>query len=205
MRTLALLLVFATSLFAYQAKLTGGKNGGGDNAAKRGNQTHDELDYLPSPVRKTFDSEPPKKPNESIATDSPDDPPKWINGLNAVSTAVIAVFTVLLFVAVAWQIRTSKQSERAWVAVKRVGNPLRCYLHPFPPTEQQLSELRDRDVLMCAYGYVKYLDAFGESRETRVCYVYDFIWGGVLTSPDEEVLNPSGFRPAKLPEYNDAT
>ncbi len=211
----------------------------------------------------------------------------WIDRLNASSTAVIALFTVLLFYAVIRQIRTDKQGERAWVAVKRVGNPpdnwvaevskgyvpgivfdfevhgktvarisesrfalaivpvrggtpmpepdlplppdysaadsysiagenrmvvppdgtfqIRCFLRPFPPTEKQLAELRDRAVLMCAYGYVKYLDSFGKNRETRVCYVYDFIWGGVLTSPDGTILNPSGFRIGDLPEYNKAT
>jgi hypothetical protein len=82
---------------------------------------------------------------------------------------------------------------------------MRCFLRPYPPTEEQLTGLRNRDVLMCVYGYVKYLDSFGKSRETRVCYVYDFIWGGVLTSPDGEILNPSGFRVGNLPEYNKAT
>jgi hypothetical protein len=82
---------------------------------------------------------------------------------------------------------------------------MRCFLRPSLPTEKQLAGLRDREVLMCAYGYVKYLDSFGKSRETRACYVYDFIWGGVLTSPDGEILNPSGFRVGNLPEYNKAT
>ena len=39
----------------------------------------------------------------------------WIDYINACSTAVIAVFTILLFVGVIWQIRTSKTIERAWL------------------------------------------------------------------------------------------
>lgn len=39
----------------------------------------------------------------------------WIDYINACSTAVIALFTILLFVGVIWQIRTSKTIERAWV------------------------------------------------------------------------------------------
>jgi hypothetical protein len=39
----------------------------------------------------------------------------WIDYINACSTAVIAAFTILLFVGVVWQIRTSKAIERAWV------------------------------------------------------------------------------------------
>lgn len=39
----------------------------------------------------------------------------WIDYINACSTAVIAAFTLLLFVGVVWQIRTSKTIERAWV------------------------------------------------------------------------------------------
>ncbi|MGB8661160.1 MAG: hypothetical protein WCD34_12105 [Candidatus Acidiferrum sp.] len=39
----------------------------------------------------------------------------WIDVLNACSTAFIALFTILLFVGVVWQILTSKTIERAWV------------------------------------------------------------------------------------------
>ncbi len=44
----------------------------------------------------------------------------WIDKLNAFSTLVIAAFTILLFVGVAWQIRTSKTIERAWVMAEVV-------------------------------------------------------------------------------------
>jgi len=39
----------------------------------------------------------------------------WIDNVNALSTAVIAGFTILLFVGVIWQVRTSRAIERAWV------------------------------------------------------------------------------------------
>lgn len=39
----------------------------------------------------------------------------WIDYINACSTAVIAGFTILLFVGVIWQIRTSRAIERAWI------------------------------------------------------------------------------------------
>jgi hypothetical protein len=38
-----------------------------------------------------------------------------IDYINACSTAVIALFTILLFIGVVWQIHTSKTIERAWV------------------------------------------------------------------------------------------
>ena len=39
----------------------------------------------------------------------------WIDYINAYSTAVIALFTILLFIGVVWQIRTSRAIERAWI------------------------------------------------------------------------------------------
>lgn len=39
----------------------------------------------------------------------------WIEYINASSTAVIALFTILLFIGVIWQIRTGRTIERAWV------------------------------------------------------------------------------------------
>jgi len=39
----------------------------------------------------------------------------WIDYINACSTAVIALLTILLFIGVVWQVRTGKTIERAWV------------------------------------------------------------------------------------------
>ncbi len=41
----------------------------------------------------------------------------WAKYVNASSTLVIAVFTVLLFLAVIWQTSTNRDNERAWVIV----------------------------------------------------------------------------------------
>src|SRR5713226_6538956 len=46
----------------------------------------------------------------------------WIDYINAFSTAVIAAFTILLFVGVVWQIHTSKAIERAWVMAQIDGD-----------------------------------------------------------------------------------
>jgi hypothetical protein len=72
-------------------------------------------------------------------------------------------------------------------------------------TEQQWIDLRDQKYIMCAYGIVRYEDTFGGQRETRVCYGYDFAWGGVITAPDGTRLNPPGFRLIGPPQYNKAT
>jgi len=55
---------------------------------------------------------------------------------------------------------------------------------------------------MCAYGFIEYRDVFDRPGVTRFCYVYDFQFGGVLTSPDGTVLNPSGFRPGGPASYH---
>jgi hypothetical protein len=39
----------------------------------------------------------------------------WIDNLNAFSTLIIAVFTILLFVGVVFQVSTSRDTERAWI------------------------------------------------------------------------------------------
>jgi hypothetical protein len=46
----------------------------------------------------------------------------WIDYLNGFSTAVIAVFTILLFIGVVLQIRTSRAIERAWVMAQIDGD-----------------------------------------------------------------------------------
>ena len=77
------------------------------------------------------------------------------------------------------------------------------YLHGL--TQLNLAELRDRKMILCAYGFVEYDDAFGNHRETATCYVYDFAWGGVFKSPDGTVLNPAGFYIGGPKTYHRAT
>ena len=54
----------------------------------------------------------------------------------------------------------------------------------------------------CAYGFVRYRDAFSRSkiRETRFCYVYD-VW----RSPLGKAEHPNHFVTGGPPGYNDAT
>jgi hypothetical protein len=70
---------------------------------------------------------------------------------------------------------------------------------------EEFEQLRQGATIMCAYGFVEYQDGFGRRAETRFCYVYDFAWGGVMTSPEGTVLNPKGFRLGGPPQYNRAT
>jgi hypothetical protein len=200
-----------------------------------------------------------------------------------------ALQTVILFLtvrAIYRQTETAKNSERAWVLVKRIGNPEQWYapdkpsyspgmvfefnvygktparvinadfrLHPVPAkprvkppepdlppipeyrrrarspeileegmilppedafqvrvrldsptlTAEQWVDLRDSETIMCAYGFIKYKDAFGRKKETRTCYVYNFAWGGVIAAPDATILNPPGFRVGGPSGYNKAT
>jgi hypothetical protein len=71
--------------------------------------------------------------------------------------------------------------------------------------DQEIDAISKDEFILCGYGYLKYLDAFGKKRETRVCYIYFITWGGILKTPDGFVLNPEGFYIGGPPEYNRAT
>src|SRR6266478_3547072 len=118
-RVIFLLLVFAVSLGAYQTKPPGRKDGSGDHAAKPQNKADNNFNNSTEvPTQQTANHPPSTSPNEAIAGSTSDDPPEWVNFLNAISTAVIAVFTVGLFLGVIKQITTSRNIERAWVMVE---------------------------------------------------------------------------------------
>lgn len=51
------------------------------------------------------------------------DAPDWTNRVNAFSTLIIAIFTVLLFAGLVVQISTSRAIERAWVMVEIQPDP----------------------------------------------------------------------------------
>jgi hypothetical protein len=53
--------------------------------------------------------------NKGQAADSAKPPHDWSDKVNAYSTLVIAIFTILLFFAVIWQTKTTRNLERAWV------------------------------------------------------------------------------------------
>jgi hypothetical protein len=119
-RVIFLLLVLAVSLGAYQTKPPVRKDGSGDHAAKPQNKKADNnLNNSSEAVTQQTANHPPStNPNEAIAGSTSDDPQEWVNFLNAISTAVIAVFTVALFLGVIKQITTSRNIERAWVMVE---------------------------------------------------------------------------------------
>ena len=79
---------------------------------------------------------------------------------------------------------------------------LRSDLESFQLTLPEFEEIKRGDKIMCAYGFIEYKDVFGENRKTQFCYVYDFGFGGVKTSPDGTVLNSEGFRPGGPDAYN---
>lgn len=82
---------------------------------------------------------------------------------------------------------------------------IRLRLDPPTLTEEQWLKLRDSETIMCAYGFIEYKDAFNRGGNTCLCYVYDFAWGGVITSTDGTVLNPPGFRLGGPSAYHETT
>jgi hypothetical protein len=73
-------------------------------------------------VQQTCDSISTDEKPQSQARKASDQPHDWIDKLNAFSTLIIAVFTVLLFGGVAVQISTSRDTERAWVIANPTDN-----------------------------------------------------------------------------------
>ncbi len=60
-----------------------------------------------------------RKPQESNGAAHPHN---WVEWLNAFSTSIIAVFTALLFYGVMHQVRTARDTERAWVIPHPMGD-----------------------------------------------------------------------------------
>jgi hypothetical protein len=95
------------------------------------------------------------------------------------------------------------------IAQKRMVLPpdatieIRPYVHGLTRIDSE--ELRNAKVYLCVWGFLTYSDAFGNSRETRTCYVYHFAWGGVLKAPDGTVLNPAGFKVGGSAAYHHTT
>lgn len=76
-------------------------------------------------------------------------------------------------------------------------------IHAFE--KSQMEALNNYEIILCGYGYLKYVDVFKTIRETRVCYIYFLQRGGAIKTPDGMVLNPEGFYMGGPPEYNRAT
>jgi hypothetical protein len=204
----------------------------------------------------------------------------WMDRLNACSTLIIAIFTILLFFGLLRQISTNRDTERAWVLANGAGNPrtplydpqqpghtpginylieiagnsparivrerFRCRIIPViqgvlqlesvptytskrgmfngstmrapgdkyyisvflesgPLTANEFRDLQSGNTALCVYGCIDYRDVFNRQRMTQVCCIYNFAFGGVLTSPDGTVLNPAGFRQGGPDAYNQYT
>lgn len=75
----------------------------------------------------------------------------------------------------------------------------------FRITEDLWNQLMNDEMVICAYGIIRYKDAFGRDRETRTCYVYDFAWGVEVTDTNFKPINPPRFRVGGPSEYNQET
>lgn len=75
----------------------------------------------PSPpsviIQNIFNGQPTEEKGNGQENNPQNKTHNWIDKLNAYSTAVIAIFTILLFFGVIVQIYTARNSERAWITV----------------------------------------------------------------------------------------
>jgi hypothetical protein len=123
---LIIVSAFLLVIFSHAAPQLG-KNapeGRGENAnAEQGEKR------LSSPTKPAVVEEKLRETEPSIQDRQPEDkntgrePHNWIETLNAFSTFVIAVFTVLLAVGVIFQIRDYRARERAWVILSIEHHP----------------------------------------------------------------------------------
>jgi hypothetical protein len=74
--------------------------------------------------QQTINPAPTTQSRESVIANGIEHRHDWIDKVNAFSTAVIAFFTVLLFVGVILQVSTSRQIERGWVMADLCSSPL---------------------------------------------------------------------------------
>jgi len=62
-------------------------------------------------------TQPRKQDTDSKKSDSAQNPHNWLEWINAGSTTVIAIFAILTTVAIWFQVKTARNSERAWITV----------------------------------------------------------------------------------------
>jgi len=113
----ALLTTFAFVLLTVQSQTPRSE---GENTKKTheiSGQENGKSEGTPKPVieNQAIYSEPSKQQEQSKQGQCPNPAHDGIDYVNASSTAVIAVFTILLFIGVIFQVRTSRAIERAWV------------------------------------------------------------------------------------------
>jgi len=121
-----ILPLFTILLIAYQAPTARDKHKRADYPAKADGAEHDKLKNTPELAvgQQTINCEPRESESKGKAASGPDHSHDWIDKLNAFSTSIIAVFTILLFVGVVLQVCTSRDIERAWIIATNV-DPLK--------------------------------------------------------------------------------
>jgi len=94
----------------------------------------------------------------------------WIDKLNAFSTFVIAAFTILLFIGIVVQIRTSRDTERAWVIATPTENaPVLGFIPEGGSNlERHLVGCDKRNVFSCSFKSTG--DTPARLVETAICY-----------------------------------
>src|SRR5258708_30101221 len=114
------LMLLATPSLAYQAPEAGNKHEHPDNATEHKRQEAQKAKESPPAVIEQHASHGEMANEKSQSKTSESAPPShdWIDRLNALSTSIIAVFTVLLFIGLILQIRTARDTERAWISAR---------------------------------------------------------------------------------------
>lgn len=124
MKSVLFLSLLAISLCTSQAEFARPKDGKADEAAKSASQEGKELNEpAMSAIQNPFNAKPPAQTSENQTANTSGDSPEWVNFLNAISTAIIALFTICLFIGLVVQIQTSRNTERAWMMVDVTWNP----------------------------------------------------------------------------------
>ena len=116
MRVFAFILL---AVIAYQTPQTGTENSGKNETSdpSRHTQTSGKQPDNSSTLKQLNCAEACQQDGQRAAPAAADPTRPWPDYVNAVSTAIIAFFTICLFVGVWVQIRTSRNIERAWVMV----------------------------------------------------------------------------------------
>ncbi len=90
----------------------------------------------PPPVAKDADvsAQPSKENPTQEKNDAKCEARNWVDWINAFSTAVIALFTVVMAAAIIFQLRATHRQERAWIAIESIDVPeeLSHYTLMFP-------------------------------------------------------------------------
>lgn len=122
-RPTLILLFISVALLAQQAQPTRSKYKQSNKATNTNSNQRRAPQSSQSTViqQQTFNGEVRNKESQGQRSNRSTHPHDWVDWVNAFSTMVIALFTILLFFAVIWQTRTTKSIERAWVLAE-IGN-----------------------------------------------------------------------------------